>query len=52
MNSESAEDIAPIENAPTTSSSPRIRDRYLKRLGVGSTDDENNEDELPLLNDN
>lgn len=49
MNSESAENITPNENAPTTSS-PRIRDRYLNRLGVGAGDD--NEDELPLLNDN
>lgn len=49
VNSESAENITPNENAPTTSS-PRIRDRYLNRLGVGAGDD--NEDELPLLNDN
>lgn len=49
VNSESAENISPNENAPTTSS-PRIRDRYLNRLGVGAGDD--NDDELPLLNDN
>lgn len=48
VNSESVENIQPIENA-TTSSSPRIRNRYLKRIGVGEDD---TEDERPLLNDN
>lgn len=48
INSESTEDI-PVENPPSTSS-PRIRNRYLKRVGVGVSDDI--EDEQPLLNDN
>lgn len=52
VNSESAENIAPIEPNPPTTSSPRIRDRYLNRLGVGSAAGDDNEDELPLLNDN
>lgn len=50
VNSDSAENISPVENAPTTSS-PRIRGRYLNKLGVSSAGDDN-EDELPLLNDN
>lgn len=49
VSSDSAENIERNENTPTTSS-PRIRDRYLNRLGVGAGDD--NDDELPLLNDN
>lgn len=48
-NSDSAENINPIENGAATSSSPRIRNRYLKRIGVGGDDIE---DELPLLDDN
>lgn len=50
VNSDSAEDIQPSEGI-ATSSSPRIRNRYLKRIGVGGDDDEG-DDELPLLNDN
>lgn len=49
-NSDSAENIHPIENGAATSSSPRIRNRYLKRIGVGGGGDE--EDEFPLLDDN
>lgn len=51
MNSESAENIQPIggDNAPS-SSSPRIRNRYLKRIGVGAGSG-GEDDELPLLND-
>ncbi|XP_031634922.1 major facilitator superfamily domain-containing protein 1 isoform X2 [Contarinia nasturtii] len=48
INSESAENIPPIEGTATTSS-PRIRNRYLKRIGVGGSEID---DELPLLNDN
>lgn len=47
VNSSSAEDIAPNENGHT-SSSPRIRNRYLKRVGVGDND---MEDDFPLLED-
>lgn len=47
VSSESAENIETNENG-ATSSSPRIRNRYLKRIGVGDDMD----DELPLLNDN
>lgn len=47
LSSGSAEDIQPIEDQPT-SSSPRIRNRYLKRVGVG---DNEMEDDYPLLND-
>lgn len=49
--SDSAENINPTENGAATSSSPRIRNRYLKRIGVGSGGDDI-EDELPLLDDN
>lgn len=52
VNSESAENIQPIDdNNATASSSPRIRNRYLKRIGVGSGGDDI-EDELPLLDEN
>lgn len=49
VNSDSTDNIGSMEN-PTTSSSPRIRNRYLKRVGVGGNDDI--DDELPLLDDN
>lgn len=52
VNSESAENIPPIdENHPNPSSSPRIRNRYLKRIGVSGSDDDIIDDEQPLLND-
>lgn len=51
VNSESAENIEPSEGT-ATSSSPRIRNRYLKKIGVGGDDDDIEDDEFPLLHDN
>lgn len=48
INSSSVEDIAPVDSDEQTSSSPRLRNRYLKRVGVADSEDE---DDFPLLSD-
>lgn len=47
INSDSTEDIEQTQTTQT-SSSPRIRNRYLKRVGVGENEIE---DDSPLLDD-
>lgn len=48
LSSESAEDIAPNGESPPITSSPRLRNRYLKKVGVANAEID---DESPLLDD-